>query len=168
MLCGHLASGNMNPGDPGKAGRDSGSKATAESEIQRAPGTHPGSRQLNAIYQGLPFSRISKDSRYCFSVVWHRFGAAALPLGRTYQYLEEPRCLPLIVLDEVSRRAAWNRIKLPGDDGPDFESGTCAIRLTLGRHWNDVVFRALAGSYANPRSRSHWSDTGNMPVELQK
>jgi hypothetical protein len=38
----------------------------------------------------------------------------------------------LIVVDEVSRRAAWNRIELPGDDGPDFESGASATPLTLG------------------------------------
>ena len=52
-----------------------------------------------------------------------------------------------------------------------FQSGTCAIRLTLGRHRNDVVFRALAGSYANPRIVRivvAMVDTGNVHKELQK
>ena len=44
----------------------------------------------------------------------------------------------MIVVDEVSGRAAWNRIELPGDDGPDFESGTSAIVVVLETRCSDT------------------------------
>ncbi len=53
----------------------------------------------------------------------------------------------LIVVDEVSGRAAWNRIELPGDDGPDFESGTSAISVVLRTHCSDTgIFAAETGT----------------------
>ncbi len=133
LLCGHLASGNMNPGDPGKAGRDSGSKATVELEIQRAPGTHPGARANEKPAE-------SRDNSTPLPFLWfatvlvprHCNSAAPTNISKSRD------CFTLIVVDEVSGRAAWNRIELPSDDGPDFESGTSAIVVVLETRCGDT------------------------------
>ncbi len=140
----------MNLGDPGKAGRDSGSKTTVELEIPRAPGTHPGARANENPAESrdnstpLPYTKGCRfpGFRKIFGIVFLWFATVLVPRhcnsAAPTNISKSRDCFTLIVVDEVSGRAAWNRIELPSDDGPDFESGTSAISVVLETCWSDT------------------------------